>query len=182
MNTIDTIKEQERRLKELEEALHIQKEKKEKKFKFRIPIKFQRATKKNTQTAAAICIGHNRRIQWKKAVERDGLWHIGEQKYAYEESSVFFIKNTPVIIIFEWRMIPVGGIAEEYKSRIIGGQEDQDNAALIGIKNFGEQTIIRAIEQAELDKDEKKKGGMGWIIWILLGVGAIYLLSRFFGG
>ena len=44
----------------------------------------------------------------------------------------------------DWR------VAEEYGNRVLGGQNDQKAAELLGIKSFGQQTIIAAIEKEKL--------------------------------
>jgi hypothetical protein len=154
-------------------------------FKMKIPGRIASKAKRNKMKAAALWIGPNRRIEWKLANEKDGLWWIDVEKqkvsFAYEESSVFTFNKTPIIILYSWRLLPVGGKAEEFQTRIIGGEDDQVLAEHLGIKTFGQRTIIRGIEQAELEKEQKKGGSMTWIWIALIAVGAIYLLSRFLG-
>ena len=179
------------RLENIEKILEEQKPKEKpiKGWKIKIPSFVKRGVKKGNNKAAALFIGANRRAEWRVAVAKDGLWEImdGEKKrtFGFEEAAVFDLKqgskSIPIIILFTWRLTPGGGMAEEYRSRLIGGEADEKIATSLGIKTFGQQTIIRGIEQAELDKDAPKKGGFGWVLWILLGLGAVYLILKYLG-
>lgn len=161
------------------------KPKKEKEFKIKIPPFVKKAAKKDTNKVAAIIIGANRTMKVTVGEQIGGNWYIDkntDNPYMYEEAAVFYYKKTPCIIVLEWRLMPVGGMAEEYRTRVLGGEDDQVVAAELGIKRAGQQVIIRAIEKAELDNDKKKGAGMGWIFWILGAGVAIYLLMKMFGG
>lgn len=186
MSIVDQVQSQEERLKAIEERLP---KPKEKKWGFRLPNMpggIRRKAEKKPDMAAALIIGNNRRAYWEIATHKDGLWIVGKdkdkQQYGYEESAVFFLKKTPVIVLFEWRILPAGGKADQLTTRVLGGESDVEAAEVLGIKSFGQQTIVRAIEQAEIEKDTKK-GGSGAILWILLGGGVgVYLLMKMFGG
>lgn len=180
---------QDKDLKAIKEGL-LGKQKKEKGWKIRVPWKLQKKVLKADDKALVLYIGPNKGASWKTAVARDGLWKIEEDKddkgYGYEEQAIFYLKikkkQVPLIVLFSYRLLPVGGKAEEYRAMIVGGKAEEDAAEKLGIKKFGQQTIIRAIEQAELDKDVKKKGGMGWLIWVGVGIALIYVLSKFLKG
>lgn len=186
MSIVDQVQSQEERLKAIEERMP---KPKEKKWGFKIPkipSGIRRKAEKKPDMAAALIIGNNRRGTWEVATQKDGLWVVGKDKekrtYGYEECAVFFLKKTPIIVLFEWRLLPAGGKADQLTTRVLGGEADVEAAEVLGIKSFGEQTIVRAIEQAEVEKDQKKGGGGSWILWILLAGVAIYVLMKFFGG
>jgi hypothetical protein len=194
MAFVDELREQNERLKEIESRLPKKEEKELKGWKFKIPMKVKRAALKEAGKAAAFYISANRTAEWKVAAYRDGNWvlqngkdengKVREEHYAYEEAAVFPLrqgsKQIPVIIILQWRLLGVGGKAEEYRSRIIGGETDEDAATALGIKSFGQQTIKRMIEQAELKKDEKKGMNLGWLIWVAVGGAALFIIYKMF--
>ena len=206
MNVSEKIVEHEKRIVELQANIIDEKKKKEKGWKFKIPGKVKKEVLKSNDKAAAIFVGQNRLGDWKVAEAKDGLWWIENGKYddgkprkdsyTYEEAAMFHLrikknKLVPFIILFSWRLTPGGGKAEEMKSkwideygdewrtRLIGGKDDEMIAELAGIKKFGQQTIIRGIEQAEIEKDMKKKGQFGWVIWAILGIGIVFLILKF---
>jgi hypothetical protein len=113
----------------------------------------------------------------------DGLVEIdiGLKKYqfkAFEPGAVYRYKKWPVIVAFEWRLLLAGGIAEEYMAEVIGGDDSVAAAKELDITSFGQETTIRAIEKAELEKDQPKKKGMGMWIWILVGGVALYFIAK----
>lgn len=206
MNVPEKMEEHDKKIAELES--YVNEKKKQKGFKLKIPGKLWNKIKKSNDRAAALFIGPNRNAEWKLAVARDGLWWIEtdekdgkhrpiKDSYTYEEAAVFNLrqgrKMIPIIILFSWRLTPGGGKAEEIKSkwtdqnklpwqeRLIGGKDDEMLADVAGLKKYGQQTIIRGIEQAELDKDQPKKGNFGWLIWVLLGVVGLFLGAKFLG-
>lgn len=185
MSLTKDVEEQETRLKKIEERLHLNKTKKEKKWTIKIPSMIKRAALKQGHVAALV-LRANKNAEPKKAYIRDGLIHLEGDTYAYEAAAVYHLKQgtktIPLVVIPEWRLLPVGGKTEEYMMRVWNGEEAQKVAKELKITNEGVKTMIRAIEQAEVGKDEKKKGGISPIVWLMIGVGIIYVLSQLFGG
>lgn len=183
-SVVDKLDTQEQRIKNLETALRVENEGKNKKWRIKIPNKILRKLKK-TQNSSCLWLGHNSNAEFRLIEFKDGLLWQGKNSYAYERGAVYNLKQgrkrVPLVVVYEERLLPVGGKAEEYRSRLVGDEFDHELAEALQIKNIGQQTIIRAIEQAEIDKDKKKTGGLS-IIWIiLLVVGALYLISQIFG-
>lgn len=191
-SVVERQEEQEKRLADLEEALRSRVKEKDRKIRIKVPGWLLRQSKKDGSVSAALFLGANRVARWKKAVYRDGLVYVGEQSYGYEETAVFTLqqgmRKIPITVVFEWRLLPVGGRAEEVWARAREGSGLVDSKVLgevadaLGLKNLAQLSIVRRIEQAEVDKGEKKKGGMAWI-WIVLGLGVLaYIAMKFFGG
>lgn len=206
MSIIDRVNALEAKVGE-QQAVIKDAEKKTKFWKMKIPGKIKRAVMKDNNRAAAFFIGPNRMAEWRVAFARDGLWYVeGEERdakgekikdsYAYEEAAVFHLKQgknklIPVIILFSWRLTPAGGKAEEaatqlaekgiWNARLVGGQKDEIIAELAGLKKFGQQTIIRGIQQAEIEKNMPKKSNFGWLIWIGVGLAALYVIMKLLG-
>jgi hypothetical protein len=130
-----------------------------------------------------VFLGLNRKARFLVGEIVDGLIRVDGKFYGMEEVSVYsYSKKFSVVVIFEWRLLAAGGKAEEYRSRVIGGEDDVKVAEATGIRSFGALTIIRAIENAELDKSEKKKGFGAWIFWIIGGIVVIFIISKLLSG
>lgn len=123
----------------------------------------------------------NKNAVFKDGVLRDGRLLVGDVDYGFEPGAVYYYKKVPIMVVIEWRITPVGGDTEEFRFGFSGGESDESLAAGLKITNFAQQIIIRGIEASKLD-DVKKKVKASWLLWLLLGVGAIYLLSKLFGG
>jgi len=174
------------RLRRLEEHTNIEgKKRKEKKLRIKVPAVFRSAAKKDPRVSVCLWLSHNKLAEFKKIVFKDGLLYVGENSYFYDERAIYSLKQgfkrLPLVVVKEDRLIPVGGVVEEYKSRVLLGGEDEDHTLEKDLHNHGQQTIIRGIEQAELDKDKKKGKGGSVILWIILGVAALYLVAKVFG-
>lgn len=153
--------------------------KKKRRFRFRIPFGFRKGLAKNK---VLVCfLRANKQVMIKEGCIDDGRLIIDDQQYAYESSTVYQYRKFPFIVILEWRLLPVGGRAEEYAFRRVGGDEDAALAEELGINNFGQMTIIRGIEASKVEGLKKKTGGISMILWLLLGVGALYLIAKIFG-
>lgn len=190
---LEQLDSQEKKITELEQQL---KKKNEKPFNIRIPFRTVKDVKKAKENnkVAALWVGPNKRAQWRSATYRDGLWYLDDKKikttgekktFEYEEQAIFQIeqkkKEIPFVIFLDWRLVGVGGVAEEYEAHVINGKSTEEAARITGIHSHGRNTIVRHIEQSELDKEQTKKGGMGWLIWIVLAIGVIWVLMRMFG-
>lgn len=206
MSLVEKAENHEERLKKVEEQVTPKDAKKKREGKVSVPGNLLSWARKNPNRAVAEVVGFNKGILWKRAEVRDGNWYIDGDKYnphPYEEVSVFYYKKSPIIIVFSWRLLTLGGRAEEFRtkidgdgktletlkkeisqvqggSRLVGDEKDALLAEALGIKTFGEQTIIRGIEHAEIDKDKKHTGSFGWIIWVIIGLAIVYFASKFF--
>jgi len=192
MSIVDKVEENEKKIHAIEEQIN---KKKNIGWKFRIPKKLLRIVDNDSSKVIALWISPNRSAEFKTAFARSGLWYIDDKTikttgqrdaYAYEEKAIFQLKikkkRYPIIILFSWRLLPGGGDAEEYEALILGGKTSEEALKQTGIHKHGQLTIVRQIEQAELDKDGiKKKMSMSWIIWVLVIGAIIYLISRIWG-
>lgn len=151
-------------------------------LKIKIPGSVKRHAKKAKQTnAIAIWHGSNKSVDFREARIKDGLIIVGDKEFAYEPEAVYYHKKWPVVTVYEWRLLPFGGRVEEYR-RLAGDKIDQDIAKRLNIESYAQQTIIRGIERGIVQDDKVKSKGPSIIIWLLIGVGAIYVISKFFGG
>lgn len=203
MSLVEKADNHEERLKKIEGLVAPKDGKKKKEGKVRVPGNLMSWARKEPNRAVAICLGFNHQLLFKRAEARDGNWYIEGDKYnphAYEEMAVFNHKRTPFIVAVSWRILLTGGRAEQLRAiikhkkeigdsagdvqlegtHVFGDEKDAEIAEWAGIKTFGQQTIIRGIEHAEIDK-EKKAGGFGWLIWVIVGIGIVYLAMKFFG-
>lgn len=204
LSLVEKADNHEERLKKIEAQVAPKDGKRKREGKVSVPGNLLSWARKSPNRAVALIIGFNKVMLPKRAEARDGNWYIDGDKYnphPYEEMSVFYYKKTPMIIAFSWRLPLVGGRAEEFRirmeregksveeirqalagegSRLVGDEKDSLLAEALGIKTFGQQTIIRGIEHAEIDK-EKKAGGFGWLIWVIVGIGIVYIAMKFFG-
>jgi len=154
------------------------------KKKFNLPFKFRKKKPFKQGKVLVVWLGYNHNVVFKWGVVRGGLIIVdGEQYRAYESGAVYFYKNKfPVVLLFEWRLTPAGGTTEQRLVKPIGGDEDKRFADDNGLFSHAQQTIIRAIMQAEIDKDEQKKKGGKSIIWIVIGIGiALYFILKALG-
>ena len=175
------------RLAALEQVTNVQKKAKDKKLQIKIPIRLLRKAKAKPEKSVGVFMYHNREAEFKEVTYRDGLLYCGEQSFTYEPGCCYQLKykrkRIPLYVIYEWSMIPEGGKTAEYRNRLVGTEFDKDLAEKLGVKSAGQQTIIRRIEQAEVDKEGKQKKPLGgMIIWIIVIVIIIYLASKLFGG
>lgn len=164
---------------------------KEFKLPFGIKTKFKKAIKEGK--FLVIFLRNNHNIEFKFVKEVGGLIEIDKYRiHLYDNNAVYNYKKNSVFVIFEWRLSPIGGGLEkvhnalieegskidDYAVRIVGTKEDEAIASILKDHTYGTQTVIRAIEKAELDKGEKKTGGFGAIIWIVVGGIAIYVILK----
>lgn len=114
-----------------------------------------------------------------------GLIRVGDDQFEYDPTAVYFWKKgkIPVYGVVQWRLTPVGGKADAYQGyHSVGSEEAEAYATRLNLKNYGQKTIIRGIEAEEVGADAKKKKKPKLLLWIILGVAAIYLLSKVFNG
>jgi transcriptional regulator of met regulon len=198
----DEIEQMKQRQAEIEKKLGMTEEQKPekgvKKITLKIPLKLRKKVQKEKGASLALMLYHNKEAEFVTATYRDGLLvaYFGDPKdpltkkrsYAYDEKSMFTLrvkkKRFPFVVFIESRLIPVGGDAEELQATVESKSLDMEKtialAKQIGITNFGQQTIVREIEQSEVSKDEKKKGSWGWLIWVAVIVGIAFIAMKFF--
>lgn len=156
---------------------------------FKLPGKVRGKIKRKNKEGKVLVIFHryNRTIEFRYAPIVGGIIHIsaetpiGQKEYKfclYEPQAVYNYNNKiGVVSAFEWRLTPIGGKTEDYRARLTGDQIDHKIAEEMNLNSYGQETIIRAIEQAELSKDDKKKGSFAFI-WIILGIIALGLILK----
>jgi hypothetical protein len=154
--------------------------------KKRIPLKYRSIRKYKDGKILVLFCGYNHFAKFVWGIVDGGLIKILHKKEvktynAYEEGAIYFLKKYPFAIVFEWRLTPVGGKAEELTSRVVGGDVDKAVAEEFGLSNFAQQTIIRAIKHEEIIKDEKpKKSFPPALIILLVGI-VLFILGKAFG-
>jgi hypothetical protein len=162
---------------------------------FKLPFGIKGRLKKAIKDGKflVIFLRNNHKIEFKFVKEVGGLIEIDKYRlHLYDNDAVYHWKKDPVLVIFEWRLSPVGSTIDEvhsrlidknidpdeYRARLIGTTKDEEIASVLKDHTYGVQTVVRAIEKAELDKNDKKKGGFGAVIWIVVGGVAIYVILK----
>lgn len=184
---VETMNQQ---LKDLTSVFSEPKKKGGKNKGFRLPGKITSKAKKAMKLGNMLCIYYrvNKNIDFRIVKEIGGIIELDktlrpQEKYhinIYESNAVYRYQKYSVISVYEWRIPPIGGVVEEYHSRLIGGEEDVDLAEALKITNYAAQGIIRGIEKAEVEKGEKKKGKISPIILLVVGGIALYVLLKAF--
>ena len=161
-----------------------------KKKSYRLPGKAKRLGKvaKKKGGFLGIILKANKNIEFRLVELKHGLLKFGEYEFnAFENDAVYHYKNMPVVVVLEWRLLPVGGRIESYKNddsfkySEVGGKADEVIANKYNLTGYAAQTIIRAIAAAKVDKEEgaKKKLSMVWIL--IIGGIALYLVLKALG-
>lgn len=171
------------RLDTVDTALHLrEKKKRDPWIKIRIPRRVKvKAQSKRESNVIVVWLGGNKRVDFKTGRIKDGLISVEGHEFGYESEAIYHYKKWPLCVVFEWRLLPVGGRLEEYR-RLIGDDKTVEQAKTLGVNTFGQQTIIRAIQKAHLEGTGAARKGVSLILWLLIGVGAIYAVSKLFGG
>jgi hypothetical protein len=178
-NVIDKLNNAEERLQYLEEKLRISKDKKLKKSI--LPAKIRSFFRKKPEKLICLFLGSDGRASFKEARVDGGLLLVGNEQFSYEPGSIYTLdKKNNLVVVFEWRLLPVGGKAEEFKTRLLGGESDAKLAQDLNITTYAQRTIIRGIEQAEAVGAQKSKLGWNPVWWVLVAGLVIYVISRMF--
>lgn len=156
---------------------------------FKLPFKFRSKRKYKQGKVLVVWFGSNHHMDFKWGEVNGGLVKVDDEIYkAYERGAVYFHKKFPVIACFEWRLTPLGGSSEDvyrkdlFRSEAVGGDFDKKVAEELGLSAHAQQTIIRSIIQAELDKDDvKKKPKKAVILFIIGGIVLVYLIAKGMG-
>lgn len=165
----------------IEEEDKITNKKKKAAFSFKIPLSIMSKTRKGG--VAVLLLRNNGSMLWSYGSINDGLVKVelNNQTYSFDKLFYYGKKKTPVVVILEWRLIGVGGAVEQEFFKQLGDKDFNEFEQANHLFNYGQQTIIRGIEQSQVE-ETKKKGGGSLIMWILLGAAGVYLVSTFFGG
>lgn len=178
------LKEIEDKLNSIDNSFRDEELQRVKKKEFKLPFGIRMKTKRAVKKGKFLCVylRNNKRMEFRIVDVFGGLIKVDKYElFAYESDAVYNYKKFPVIVIFEWRLLPVGGGIDEYLARILGGKEEQDKAKELNIKTDGQQTIIRSIEKAEKNVEDNKKKGLSMFLWIIIiGVGG-YLIAKMMG-
>ena len=187
-NKVDLLVEKKR---EEEQALVDKKKKKFKLFKF--PRKAKSGAKKQLKDGKfLICyLKNNKDVDFFWAESVMGLIDV-DPKYqglrikpyhGFEPGAVYNYKyKYPVLVVPEWRLLPIGGVVEDYEQQVLfGGDRDKENAKLLNIMSAAEITLANMMEKKELDANAKKKGNWGWLLWVGVALVGAYILVKVFG-
>ena len=150
----------------------------------RFPKRYQSRRKYRKGLIPVIWLGSNHLLSFKWGEIRGGVIKIGDYEYkAKEEGAIYYFKRKPVILAFEWRLVLVGGRADVVRSRLLGGEFDEAWAKEQGLSADAQQTIIRAIMDAEIESEsgKKKKGKLPIAFIILLAGIAIFAIGKVAG-
>lgn len=183
---IKTMNERVGALENIDDEKKTKKKKKSFEWKINIPLGVARKARKENVFAVAMLTA-DKEIRFTNGYYNDGLLRVEDKQYAYEPGTIFYYKKRkiPVVVLYEWRLTAVGGLTDGAKnSGVDFTNEGEDNkfAEKLGLTNYGQQTIIRSIQQAQIPEQKKKLGGASAIMWLLVGVGVIYMATQFFGG
>jgi hypothetical protein len=179
---------------EVEKKLILEEETKKKKKKlFKLPGKVKSKSKKALKAGKtlAVILKNNKTIDFQWVENFGGLVQYGPYEFSmYEVGAVYNYNNKlPCIVIPEWRLTPVGGMVEDAEregnivipQKLFGGEADILISQALKIGSQAQQTTIRAIEKKEADMMGKKKGNFGWLLWVGIGLVAVYIIGKLIG-
>lgn len=156
--------------------------------RWKLPSKFKMGAKKKIKQGKTLVLmlGANKRAELDWGLIDKGMIYFGDKCYGYEPEAVYTYENKfPFVAVFEWRLFPVGGAVEEYRSRNVGGVGDIQTAEGLKIYATGQQIVKRQIELAKIAKlEDGKKGSpnmMMWILFAVVGIVVVYVLLKMFG-
>jgi len=179
MSLVDDVRDNKMRLNDIADFLKMADSKSLKKD-FKIPRKVRNQRKARKGFIAVLFMRNNHRVDWLWAQEEGGIMKIKDKYYGFDNTAVYFDKKYPIMVVYEWRLIPAGGSKDKVLP-FAGGEADKKVAESLGIETYAEKTIIRAIEKVEIEREDKKKKKFPIIlIVIIIGI-IIYLVSRFLG-
>lgn len=186
MTIANDIEELQKKVKELE-AKPEKKSKEPKPFKFKITIPGGVARKARKEGVfAVLLLSADKEAVFTNGYYNDGLIVVGRKSFAYEKATVFWHKKRkiPLIVLYEWRLTPLSGDTDAVKQGVgvVREKEDHEFAEEANLTNYGQQTIIRAITQAQLPDLAKKFGAGSALWWIIGGVVVLYLISEMMKG
>ncbi|HPE15052.1 MAG TPA: hypothetical protein PLT65_04380 [Bacilli bacterium] len=173
---------------EIEEA------KNRKKFKlFKFPSSVKRKAKKSVKEGKflVVYLKNNKTIDFFWAESTMGLIDVDpnykqvrvKPYHGFEPEAVYSYKNKfGALVIPEWRLLPVGGVVEDLEREVsFGGTDDILTAKALNISSMAEITLANMMEKKELDANAKKKGNMGWLLWVGVALIGGYVLLKVLG-
>jgi hypothetical protein len=195
MSLTDDIKDIKEKLErdEKEKQLLLEAEQGKKKTKkFRWPKSASKGAKKNIKAGKtlALILRKNRTADFKWIENFGGLAQYGQYGFSeYEMSAVYNTGKYPLIVIPEWRLNPAGGKIEQAEQdgfikidiKLFGGISDILISNTLDVGDQAQQTMIRVMEKVESDMSAKKKGNFGWLLWVGIGLVAIYIIGKLIG-
>lgn len=185
---LDMLVEEQKRKEELRNSKTTDKEKKKKVFRWPRNVKGKAKKEQAKGKHLVLVLRNNRQAEFQWVKGEGGLDQYGKYDFCkFDASAMYQYKKHNFLVVPEWRLEPVGGDVEELELKCIqegklwGGENDITQADKLKIGTSGQQTIIRAIEKAEVDRGEKKKGNWGWLIWVGVAIVAGYLILKLTG-
>ena len=153
------MEEEKSRLALIEEKMDEILEQGVKKKSFKMPRKGKLSKGKlKAGFTTVIVINENRSLDFIKEQIEGGTIRLDDTWHAVNEDDLFFFKGKPVVIIPKVRKNPY-------------------NPMKLGNETYGQKHIMARMKN-DIIKVKKKMGGL--IIWLLLGAGAVYLISQVF--
>jgi len=161
-----------------------------KKREFKLPAGIKGKMRKEVKQGRllAIFLRSNKRVEFRIVKIIGGLVQLDKYDFnIYESDAVYTYQRGrivfPVIVVWESRLAPVGGGVDEKitQARIMGTKLDSEDADILNITSYAQQTIIRAIEIAKAEELLKKKKGIGMVWWIIIGGVILYVIGKAFG-
>lgn len=149
----------------------------------KIPSRSRREAKKGLKDGKimVVWLGSNRHLSFPVGQIEAGLITVNDKKYKLDHSAIYMHRRLPAIVLLEWRLEPAGGEFDKVVDHAcgVGGAVDQERAKELSVIADSQQTIIRGIEQVEIEKDAgKKKKKISPIVWIVIAVIAMYLIGK----
>lgn len=174
------------RVERLEAATALKKEEPKPMFRIKLPrlrirARDARAAKKGKKPVALV-LTRNHQVVLMPGEWHDGNIKVGDISYEYDPTALFFYNGVPLVVLIQWRTLPVGGVVESYKYEVLGGENDVAISEKYHLFAKGQEVIIREIQQASVDDAKTKKGGLSPLVWVLIAGAVIYIISKLFGG
>ena len=164
-------------------------------FKLKIPSKVSRESRKKDVFAVLVLDANKNGYFTNGKLLGGNLRLYDGVEHNFENCSVFSVgkKKVPLIVVYSWRITPVAGFTdaivhaessgEEQGVGVVSVERDDLFARKYGLSNYGQQTIIRSIQQSRLpDLVKKGFGGLSPLWMIIGGVVVLYFIQQMFVG
>lgn len=186
MSLIEDVEMLKKKLGEGGENLIRTEEEKLKKKRFKLPSKIERGARRLVRQGGCVValLGNNKTLTYHRGIIKSGLVCVDDRSWAFDPSSVYIYKKTPIIHVIDYSLAPVGGKLHEYRSLVVGGKDDEEAALETKITSYAQQTIIRDIQNS-VQEEQKKKGlkAGNAILYFIGGIIVVAIIANaMFGG
>jgi len=157
-----------------------------KKKDFKLPFNIKRNLKKKIKAnyLLAVILKKNKQLEFRLVKTIGGIIDLGNYIInQYDEEAVYTYKNFPVVVVFEYRIIPVGGSIEKIKAEVLGGSNDsvEIQSRYNALDTEVAQTILKAVEVAKNEGFETVKPKKYFLWWLIGGVIVLYFVGSALG-